>query len=85
MVKFLIISLFLTATSVYSQWQWCSPQLTGNFIHGITFINKTTGFLVGVRGTILILLMGVTPGKLQKLIHQTGLHLLLLLTKTQDI
>jgi photosystem II stability/assembly factor-like uncharacterized protein len=58
LIEGFIMKQFLTFIVIFSklifaQWEWYSPQLTDNFLSGMAFINKSTGFIVGDNGIIL--------------------------------
>ncbi len=53
MFRFFLISICLTATTVYSQWQWVHPQPQGNNLNDIKSISKNEVIVVGDYGTIL--------------------------------
>ena len=50
---FLSIVLFLTGFSSFAQWEWQNPLPQGNTLNSVYFTDASTGYAVGVVGTIL--------------------------------
>jgi len=50
----LFVTLHISYTlSLYSKWEWLSPQVQGNYLYDVKFINSDVGWAVGGSGSII--------------------------------
>jgi photosystem II stability/assembly factor-like uncharacterized protein len=51
--RLLFFCLSLINPFVYAQWEWVNPLPTGHDYNNLAFVNDSTGWIVGEKGTIL--------------------------------
>jgi len=49
----IFFSWILIGTAHSQDWQWQNPLPQGNWLNDVMFVNETTGWAVGDRGTII--------------------------------